>query len=119
MSAQYPVRAVCFATENDCVSAGPLPKVLPTSLEVLDVSGGVYSPHKFTGGIPSEWGTLTNLKELKLAYCGLDGKPLSTRTELFQNTRLFYSSLHRPYPCRAFRLGQFKGAETLLQQVDR
>ena len=60
-----------------------MPKVLPTSLEVLDVSGRVYGPHKFTGGIPSEWGTLTNLKELKMANCGLDGKLLSTRTERF------------------------------------
>ena len=89
--------------------------MLPTSLEVLDLSGGEYtphkftgcesdyddddvrhddalmhrmgintnSPHKFTGGIPSEWGALTNLKELKMAYCGLDGKPLSTRSERF------------------------------------
>ena len=70
-----------FATENDCVCAGPLPKVLPTSLEVLDVSGGFRNPHKFTGGIPPEWGALTNLKELKMANCGLDGKPLSTRSE--------------------------------------
>ena len=70
-----------FATENDCVCAGPLPKVLPTSLEVLDVSGPYDDPHKFIGGIPSEWGALTNLKKLTMAYCGLDGKLLSTRTE--------------------------------------
>ena len=77
-----------FATEVDIVlCAGPLPKVLPTSLEVLDLSGGnpvnypTGTPHKFTGGIPSEWGALTNLKELKMAFCGLDGKPLSIRTE--------------------------------------
>ena len=66
--------------------------MLPTSLEVLDVggmyydshvNGSVYNPHKFTGGIPSEWGTLTNLKELKMANCGLDGKLLSTRPERF------------------------------------
>ena len=48
---------------------------------MLDVSGDIYNPHKFTGGIPSEWGALTNLKELKMAFRGLDGKLLSTRTE--------------------------------------
>ena len=58
-----------------------MPKVLPTSLEMLDVSGTYDNPHKFTGGIPSEWGALTNLKSLKMAACGLDGKSLSTRTE--------------------------------------
>ena len=64
-----------------------MPKVLPTSLEVLDLSGGDPrfggTPHKFTGGIPPEWGALTNLKELKMAFCGLDGKLLSIRSERF------------------------------------
>ena len=61
---------------------GPLPKQLPVSLEVLDLSGGADETryggqdnrHKFTGGIPSEWGALTNLKELKMPNSGLDGK---------------------------------------------
>ena len=63
-----------------------MPKVLPTSLEVLDVSGISHDPHKFTGGIPSAWGALTNLKELGLSNMGLDGKgsasvlPLGVRT---------------------------------------
>ena len=55
--------------------------MLPISLEVLNVSGIDYEPHEFTGEIPSEWGALTNLKELMMAYCGLDGKLLSVRTE--------------------------------------
>ena len=56
--------------------------MLTTSLEVLDVSGrNDYNPQKFTGGIPSEWGALTNLYELKMAYCRLGGKLLSIRTE--------------------------------------
>ena len=60
--------------------------MLPTSLEILDISGGdVYTDgrdhHKFTGGIPPEWGALTNLKELKMARCGLDGAFGSTRSE--------------------------------------
>ena len=63
------------------VRAGPLPKVLPTSLEILILLGGYDTPHKFTGGIPSEWGALTNLKRLGMANCSLDGKLLSTRTE--------------------------------------
>ena len=55
-----------------------MPKVLPTSLEILDISGGdTYDDgrdhHKFTGGIPPEWGALANLKQLKMACCGLDG----------------------------------------------
>ena len=52
------------------------------SLEVLDLSGGgdmtgfggQDESHKFTGGIPSEWAALTNLKTLKMQDSGLDGK---------------------------------------------
>ena len=58
-----------------------MPKVLPVSLEVLNFGVNYDNTNKFTGGIPSEWGALTNLKELKMASCGLDGKPLSIRTE--------------------------------------
>ena len=49
---------------------------MPASLEILDLSGGYYSSeaHKFTGGIPAEWSSMTNLKELKMAFCGLDGE---------------------------------------------
>ena len=56
-----------------------MPKVLPTSLEILNLAHG-----KFTGGIPPEWGALMNLKELNMANCGLDGKLLSTRPERFR-----------------------------------
>ena len=49
-------------------STGPLPKTMPSALEIL-----IMNRNKFTGGIPAEWGSLTNLKELKLAACGLDG----------------------------------------------
>ena len=60
-----------------------MPKALPGSLEVLNLGDDPFarSNNKFTGGIPSEWGVLTNLKELKMVNCGLDGKPLSTRAE--------------------------------------
>ena len=44
---------------------------MPVSLEVLNLSGG-----KFTGGIPTEWSSMTNLKELAMAGCGLDGECL-------------------------------------------
>ena len=60
--------------------------MLPTSLEILDISdgGATYRDfRKFTGGIPIEWGALTNLKELKMACCGLDGAFGSTRSERF------------------------------------
>ena len=48
---------------------------MPMSLKVLNLSGGVTIgvPHKFTGGIPTEWSSLTNLKELNVANCGLSG----------------------------------------------
>ena len=46
---------------------------MPPSLEELDLSGDYGTRHKFTGGIPSEWGSLTNLKKLSMAYCSLDG----------------------------------------------
>ena len=63
--------------------AGPLPKVLPVSLEVLTFGVNYKNTNKFTGGIPSEWGALANLKKLKMASCGLDGRPLSIRAEHF------------------------------------
>ena len=49
---------------------------MPVSLEILNLSGelgGIYM-HKFTGGIPAEWCSMTNLKELRMAICGLDGE---------------------------------------------
>ena len=55
--------------------AGPLPKVMPVSLEILKLNGG-FDGHQFTGGIPAEWSSMTNLKELHMAYCGLDGECL-------------------------------------------
>ena len=57
--------------------AGPLPTLLPVSLEVLNFGVSYDNTNKFTGGIPSEWCALTNLKELVMVACGLDGKPLS------------------------------------------
>ena len=49
---------------------------MPPSLEELILDGGYDTPHKFTGGIPSEWGSLTNLKSLDMRNCGLDGASL-------------------------------------------
>ena len=87
-----------------CVCAGPLPKVLPISLEVLNVSGVGYEPHKFTGGIPSEWGALTNLKELNMTNCSLDGKLLSTRSERFNGSLKFSigARAQASFPSRLF-----------------
>ena len=59
--------------------AGPLPKVMPVSLEILNLSGDASfggTPHKFTGGLPPEWSSMTNLKELTMVACGLDGESL-------------------------------------------
>ena len=56
--------------------------MMPPSLEELNLSGGDPGPwwggipHKFTGGIPAEWGSLTNLKNLDMCFCGLDGSSL-------------------------------------------
>ena len=46
---------------------------MPPSLEILNLGAYSDNTNKFTGGIPAEWGSLTNLKELKLVACGLDG----------------------------------------------
>ena len=54
--------------------AGELPKQLPVSLEVLNLGDRFTNTNTFTGGMPSEWGALTNLKELKMVACGLDGE---------------------------------------------
>ena len=40
--------------------------MLPVSLEVLNFGVNYGNTNKFTGGIPSEWGALKNLKELKM-----------------------------------------------------
>ena len=65
---------VCLLKCFSCFT-GELPKQLPVSLEVLNL--GDYQTktnnNKFTGGIPSEWGALTNLKKLTMTQCGLDG----------------------------------------------
>ena len=46
--------------------------MMPPSLKELNMCGA----GKFTGGIPSEWGSLTNLKSLDMRNCGLDGASL-------------------------------------------
>ena len=51
-----------------------MPKQLPLSLEFLNLGDDLGTKNKFTGGIPSEWGALTNLKELKMVACSLDGE---------------------------------------------
>ena len=86
--------------------------MLPASLEVLDVSGTYDNPHKFNGGIPSEWGALTNLKELKMVYCGLDGKLLSIRTERFAFSR-FVDKLCRAPGCDPKELAKLANLKTL------
>ena len=51
--------------------------MLPLSLEILDLRGneiGGGTPHKFTGGIPAEWSSMANLKQLRMVNCGLEGK---------------------------------------------
>ena len=47
---------------------------MPTSLEILILGLDRYNNNRFTGGIPVEWSSMTNLKELKMVKCGLDGQ---------------------------------------------
>ena len=47
---------------------------MPPSLEVINLGSDFRNTNKFTGGIPAEWGSLTNLKELNMSWCGLDGR---------------------------------------------
>ena len=46
--------------------------MMPPSLKELNM----YNAGKFTGGIPSEWGSLTNLKKLSMYNSGLGGASL-------------------------------------------
>ena len=57
--------------EQSLLRSGDQP--LPVSLEILNLYNGAV---EFTGGIPSEWCSMTNLKELKMVACGLDGESL-------------------------------------------
>ena len=43
---------------------------MPVSLKRLNM----YNSGKFSGGIPAEWSSLTNLKKLLMFSCGLDGE---------------------------------------------
>ena len=56
-----------------CALDGPLPKAMPPSLEVLTLGIVATNTNKFADGVPSEWGSLTNLKTLEMVGCGLDG----------------------------------------------
>ena len=69
-----PTHMHCMFTDILSSFTGELPKQLPVSLVVLNLGDSFGNTNKFTGGIPPEWGALTNLKELKMAYCGLDGE---------------------------------------------
>ena len=68
---------------------------MPVSLEILNLSasfsGSDSVPHKFSGGLPAEWGSMTNLKELKMYNCGLDGESVCSdiphRSELRSESR--------------------------------
>lgn len=52
---------------------GALPRVLPSSLELLSLGDSSSNSNALTGGIPDAWGAFTRLKTLKLVSCKLDG----------------------------------------------
>ena len=68
------IRALYVLLTFSRLFAGELPKELPVSLEVLILGEDYKNANKFTGGIPSEWGALTNLKKLMMVSCGLHGE---------------------------------------------
>ena len=58
--------------------------MMPTSLIELnlgDFDTGTNN-NKFTGGIPVEWSSMTNLKELKMVDCGLDGQCFNRKSAI-------------------------------------
>ena len=86
------------------------------SLEVLDVRGGEDETryggqdkrHKFTGGIPSAWGALTNLKELKMPNSGLDGKRSAPVLSSIRTRAYFTLLCAGPIPVELFDLVNLK-----------
>ena len=85
--------------------------MLPSSLEVFNLG-----QNEFTGGIPSEWGALANLKELKMDFCGLDGKLLSTRSERLHSLQISFTFLSRMLAQGARKARQFERVQRLQQQ---
>ena len=67
------MRCICLLAFLSCFT-GELPKQLPVSLKVLILGEDSSNTNYFTGGIPPEWGALTNLKQLKMVACGLGGE---------------------------------------------
>ena len=61
---------------------------MPPSLEELDLSGTYGTQNKFTGGFPSEWGSLTNLKKLSMVFCSLDSAARGARCTTARLTSL-------------------------------
>ena len=47
--------------------------MMPLSLEILDLGDDYRNNNNFTGGLPAEWVSLTNLRGLMIVNCGLDG----------------------------------------------
>ena len=66
--------------------------MMPASLETMNLSAS-----KFTGGIPAEWASLTNLKELKMVACGLDGAPVLNLTVMRTAASETQSRVHREH----------------------
>ena len=63
------------------------------SLEILNLNGA----GKFTGGIPAEWSSMTNLKQLKMVACGLDGESLVLVQANTMNDERNWGARFRPF----------------------
>ena len=72
---------------------------MPQSLEVLILNG-----NNFTGGIPTEWVSLTKLKTLNVADCGLDGPlPVEWWPQSLSDVHLNGNKFTGPIPVELLR----------------
>ena len=72
-----------FATDKKilCCSGPPLPETLKLLAPLANLEVLSLSHNKLGGTITADVSVFTNLKKLRMAVCGLDGKLLSTRSE--------------------------------------
>ena len=87
--------------------------MMPTSIEILNLA-----ENKFTGGIPSEWGSLTNLKSLQMYKCGIGGACVCVGVSQ-QTARKSELTCDRAHRAAAVDAAVGRGPRRELQQVHR
>jgi len=83
---------------------------MPKSLEILNLSG-----NKFSGIIPEEWSSMTNLKQLRLGRCGMNGTSWSARAVGHDVVTL---SAHRAGPSLPTMLLTCAPLKSTLEELD-